>query len=101
MLTETWLTILGMAAVTYAIRASGYLFAGLLPEHGRVAAFFKALPGTVLIALIAPGVFAQGLSEAVAGCAALLAAILTRNLFIVLCVGVVVAFAARRILLIQ
>ena len=53
---EALITILGMAAVTFAIRAGGLLLANRLPATGFVANWLKHVPGAVLASLIAPAV---------------------------------------------
>ena len=66
--------ILVMAAATYAMRAGGYWVMGRVPIAGFVAAWLRALPGPVLIALISPGLLAGGAAEW-AGAGATLAAL--------------------------
>ena len=53
---EALVTILGMASVTYAIRAGGLLLANRLPPGGFVAAWLGHLPGAVLASLVAPAI---------------------------------------------
>jgi len=53
--------ILAAAVVTYALRAGGLLLAEHLPKKGRIKAAMEALPGTILLALIAPGILSYGL----------------------------------------
>ena len=45
---ESLLAILGMAAVTYAIRAGGLLIATRLPSTGFIALWMRNIPGAVL-----------------------------------------------------
>ena len=54
---DALLAILGMAAVTYAIRAGGVALASRLPETGFIATWMPHLPGAVLAALVAHLVF--------------------------------------------
>jgi branched-subunit amino acid transport protein len=102
---EALITILGMAAVTYAIRAAGLLLANRLPTQGFVANWMKHVPGAVLAALVAPAVLAvapgRGLAEAfmpeetVAAATVALIYVGTRNLFAAMAGGVVVVYLMR------
>ena len=62
----TLLVIAAMALVTYATRVTGVLLVRFVPVSGRVAAALEAIPGAVLIALIAPMVLTTGLAETLA-----------------------------------
>lgn len=93
--TEALITILGMAAVTYAIRAGGLLLANRLPTTGFVANWMKHVPGAVLASLIAPAVLAGGVAEAIAAAATALIYIASRNLFAAMVGGVVAVYLAR------
>jgi len=102
---EALITILGMAAVTYAIRAAGLLLANRLPSQGFVANWMKHVPGAVLAALVAPAVFAvaPGRSfadaflpaDTIAAVAVTVVYIATRNLFAAMAGGVLAVFLAR------
>ncbi len=102
---EALITILGMAAVTYAIRAAGLLLANRLPAQGFVANWMKHVPGAVLAALVAPAVFAvapgKSLAEAflpaetIAAAVVVAVYIVSRNLFAAMAGGVLAVFLAR------
>lgn len=92
---EALLVILGMAAVTYAIRAGGLLLANRLPTTGFVASWMKHVPGAVLASLIAPAVLAGGAAEAVAAAATALIYIVSKNLFAAMAGGVLAVYLAR------
>jgi uncharacterized membrane protein len=70
----TFLTILGMAGVTYLTRVTGYWMIARLALKGRLAAALEAVPGSVLIAVIAPTILLQGPAEALAAVVTLLLA---------------------------
>jgi len=97
---ESLITILGMAAITYAIRAGGLLLANRLPTSGFVAAWMRHIPGAVLASLVAPAIASGGIAETL-GAASLGAAVvtltylLTRNLFAAMVGGVLVVYLAR------
>jgi branched-subunit amino acid transport protein len=95
---EALITILGMAAVTFAIRAGGLLLADRLPRTGFVANWMKHLPGAVLASLVAPAVANGGLAEAIAALATLGIYVLSRNLFAAMVGGVLAVFVARLLL---
>ena len=93
--TEALIAILGMALVTFAIKAAGLLLASRLPTQGFAAAWLRHIPGAVLAALIAPAVLNGGPAEAIAAAATALVAILTRNLFAAMATGVLAVYLAR------
>lgn len=92
---EALLAILGMAAVTYAIRAGGFLLANRLPETGFVASWMRHLPGAVLASLVAPAILKGGAAEAIAAAATALIYVLSRNLFAAMAGGVLAVYLAR------
>lgn len=92
---EALLAIVGMAAVTYAIRAGGYLLATRLPESGFIASWMKHLPGAVLAALVANAIIAGGAAEALAAAAVAVLYLVTRNLFAAMAGGVLAVYLAR------
>jgi uncharacterized membrane protein len=95
---EVLLTILGMAAVTFAIRAGGLLLADRLPRTGFVSAWMRHLPGAVLAALVAPAIANGGPAELVATGVTLVAYLVTKNLFLAMIAGVLAVVAARMLL---
>jgi uncharacterized membrane protein len=86
------LTIVGMALVVYATRVSGPWLLSRWLDSRYVKAWLGYLPGTVLVALVAPLVLSSGLAEALAALATLLVAVRTRNVLISMIVGVVVVW---------
>lgn len=92
---EALLAILGMAGVTFAIRAGGLLLANRLPTTGFVASWMKHVPGAVLASLVAPAILAGGAAEAIAAAATALIYIVSRNLFAAMLGGVLAVYLAR------
>ena len=92
---EAVIAILGMAIVTYAIRAGGFLLASRLPTTGFVANWMRHLPGAVLASLIAPAVLAGGAAEAIAAAVTALVYIVSRSLFAAMAGGVIAVYLAR------
>lgn len=92
---EVLVAILGMALVTYAIRAGGLLLADRLPQTGFVAAWLRHLPGAVLASLVAPTVIDGGPAEWAGAALTTLAYLLTRNLFVAMVAGVGTVYLMR------
>lgn len=73
----TLLAIVGMAIGTYLTRIGGLVLVRRFPLRGRLAAGLEAVPGAILIAVIAPTVLATGIAETVA---ALVTVLMARRL---------------------
>jgi uncharacterized membrane protein len=87
-----------MAVVTYATRASGLWLGNRLTVPSRLDAAFAALPGAILVSLVAPAVVAAGVrGMAAAAATALVALRLRGNIVVPMVVGVVVLLALRLI----
>lgn len=89
------LAILGMGAVTYLTRVSGFWLLGRVTPTKRVEAWMQAIPGAVLISLIAPALLASGMVGFIAAAATVLIAARTHKLLPALLAGVVIVAAAR------
>jgi uncharacterized membrane protein len=92
---QTLLAIVGMALVTYALRAGGLWLLGRVTLSGRVEAWFRYVPGTVLISLIAPGVLANGAPGAIAAAATVGVAARTGNALLAMVAGVLTVLITR------
>lgn len=95
MTTEIWWTVLGLGAASYAIRLGGFFLALRLPQSGAWARGLDALPGCLIMALVALMMIKGGVIEWVAGLIALLVAAKTRNLPISMLAGVSVVASLR------
>ncbi len=82
------LAILGMALVTYATRASGLWLMGRVTLSPRVDAWLRYVPGTVLVALVAPGVLDSGLPGVVAALITAAVAVRSGNALLAMAAGV-------------
>ena len=89
------LAIAGAAMVTYALRLGGLLLAGRLPGNGGFRRFMDALPGTILISLVAPNIASAGILGGVAALATALCAWKTRNVLVAMVVGMVIVAVGR------
>ncbi|MCA1598082.1 MAG: AzlD domain-containing protein [Chloroflexi bacterium] len=92
------LAILGMALVTYATRASGLWLMGRVTLSPRVDAWLRYVPGTVLVALVAPGVLDSGLPGVVAALITAAVAVRSGNALLAMAAGVLAILAARILL---
>jgi uncharacterized membrane protein len=92
---DALLAILGMAAVTIAIKAAGLLVAERLPRSGFAAAWLRHIPGAVLAALVAPAILSGRLPEALAAVATAIAFVLTRSLLPAMAAGVLAVYLLR------
>lgn len=92
------LTILGMALVTYATRVGGLWLMGRVTPSPRVDAWLRNIPGAVLVAIVTPAALSNGPADALAAVATALIAVRTRNLLLAITLGVIAAWAFRRLL---
>jgi uncharacterized membrane protein len=95
--TETsLLVIVGMATVTYLTRVSGLWVGDRIRSHPRFDAAIAALPGAILVSLVAPEIVAAGAPGLIAAAATVLVAIRLRgNILAAMVVGVLVVWALR------
>ncbi|HEX2910775.1 MAG TPA: AzlD domain-containing protein [Chloroflexia bacterium] len=94
---ETFVTILGMAIVTYATRVSGYWLMDRFTLSRRVEAWLSYIPGAVLVALVAPGILTGGPAEIIATLFTALIAIRTGNILPAMVVGVITVWLLRNV----
>jgi uncharacterized membrane protein len=93
----TILAIASMAIATYLTRVLGYLLLSGRTVRGRQRAALDALAPAILMAVIAPTVFATGAAETLAAGVAAAAAIFRLPLIAVLIAGVTSVVAFRMI----
>jgi uncharacterized membrane protein len=93
----TFAAIAAMAVATYLTRIAGYWLVRRVSLTGRPAAALEAVPGAVLIALIAPTVLATGPAES--GAALVTILIARRGAMLPAVVGGVAAVALFRLML--
>ncbi len=89
------LAICGMGLATYATRAGGLWLMGRVPLSPRVEAWLRHIPGAILVAIVAPGVFTAGPADFLAAVATVLVAARTRSLLLAMIVGVAAVWALR------
>lgn len=92
------MTIAGMALVTYLTRVSGLYLMNFVTPTPRVEAWLRHIPGAILVAIVAPAVFATSLAQALAALATLLAAMYSKNILVAMIVGIVAVWLLRMLL---
>jgi uncharacterized membrane protein len=98
MIPTSVLVIIGMGAVTYLTRVSGLWLGNRVKPHRRVDAVLAALPGSILVSLIAPDLVAAGIPGVVAAAVTVLAALRWRgNILLPMLLGVLVVWALRMV----
>ena len=90
-----YLLIAAAALATYALRLGGLLLGDRLPKTGRFRTFMDALPGTILLSLVAPGVISSGIAGCVAAMLTGVCAYKTGNVFVSMLLGMATVAAAR------
>lgn len=86
--------IAALGVVGYAMRAGGFLAAGIFDERSTVARFFRLAPGNLFVAFVAAACLEGGWPSLV-GCAAALAAMVaTKREWAALGAGFAAAAAA-------
>ncbi len=94
-MTETWFVILALAAGTFAIRLSGVLIGQRVPRHGALARGLKALPGCLIVSLVAVSLLSGGPREWLAGLLAAGIAVLTGNVPLTMAGGIAAIWLLR------
>ncbi|MFB6195637.1 MAG: AzlD family protein [Haloplanus sp.] len=85
---RTLLVIAAMCLVTYATKASGLWLLTRIDLSERQRAALSALPGGIIVAILAPRLAAGGPPEWAAGAAVILVAHRTDSVLLALAVGV-------------
>ncbi len=93
----TLFAIVLMALATYATRAGGLWLASRFDLSERAGAWLEAIPGAILVSLVAPVVLTGGPAEALAALAVVVVAVRTGSLPAAMVTGVVAVVAFRAI----
>lgn len=93
---QVFATIAFAALVTYSLRLGGLMLASKLPSSGKWKHFMDALPGTILVALIAPGIVSAGLWGGIGTLATAVCAYKTRNVIVSMLLGVAIVALHRQ-----
>lgn len=89
------LVIMGLIAANLIIRLGGLYLGAALPQHGPWARGLKALPGTLITALVTLQLMQGGPAEWAAGAVALIVAMLTRSLPLTMLAGIIAIYLLR------
>ena len=87
--------ILGAAMVTYTLRLGGLLLAERMPRNTAFKSFMDALPGTILVALVVPGIIAAGWIGWAAAMLTAVSAHKTKNVLFSMLVGMAIVAVWR------
>jgi uncharacterized membrane protein len=91
----TLLAIVLMALVTYATRLGGLWLANRFELSERAGEWLDAIPGAILVSLVAPTVLTGGPAEALAAIAVVVVALRTGSLPLAMATGVVAVVLLR------
>jgi uncharacterized membrane protein len=91
-----FLTIGFAAILTYSLRFGGLMLASKLPNSGRWKRFMDALPGTILLSLIAPGIVSAGFWGGIGALATAVCAYKTKNVILSMLLGVAIVALHRQ-----
>ena len=85
----------GAILITYGYRLGGLLLSERLPRAPAFRAFMQALPGTILLSLVAPGILAAGPWGCMAALAIVATAVKTRQTLLAMLAGILVIVIQR------
>jgi branched chain amino acid efflux pump len=91
----TLLAIVLMALATYATRAGGLWLANRFDLSERAGAWLDAIPGAILVSLVAPTVLTGGPAETLAAVAVVVVAVRSGSLPLAMATGVVAVVLLR------
>ena len=91
----TFLLIFIAAILTYGLRIGGLLLSERFPQNGPFQRFMEALPGTILLSLIAPGIVSIGYWGWIAAASTAFCAYKTGNILLSMLVGMAVMIVHR------
>ena len=94
-MTDTWIVIVGLAIGTFAARLGGIVLGQRLPTSGGWARTLNALPGTLIVALVAGQLMQGSWNEWIAGALAAATAFITRSLVLTMAVGIGAVYLLR------
>lgn len=89
---EAFITIVGMAIVTYSTRAGGMWLMRFTSPSARTEQWLQHIPGSVLAAIIAPAVIGHGISGVVAVLVTGVVSLRARNLLLAMASGVITVY---------
>jgi len=96
-MTDAWMVILALTGATFAIRLAGVLLGQRIPTHGHWTRAVTALPGCLIVSLVALSLLSGGPREWAAGAVAAATAIVTRNLPLTMAIGIAAIWLLRHL----
>ena len=98
---NVYMTIFGMAVVTYLTRISGFYISSRMSElRPSLARTLAHIPGTIIVSIIAPQIISGGKPGLIAAAACLAASLVFKNLIAVMATGVVTISILRHFIFI-
>jgi uncharacterized membrane protein len=94
---ESFIVIVGAAIVTYALRFGGLMLASKLPQSGKFKKLMETLPGTILVALVIPGIVSVGFWGVIGALSTAIYTLKYKNIFIAMLIGVTIVAISRNI----
>jgi len=94
-ISTTYLVIFGAAIVTYALRFGGLMLSDKLPKNEKFKQFMETLPGTILVALVIPGILSVGFWGIVAAFSTAFYTLKFKNIFVAMSIGVAIVAISR------
>ena len=94
-MTETWSVILALAVGTFMIRLSGVFVGQQIPKDGAWARGLRALPGCLIVSLVAVSLLSGEPREWSAGVVAIIIAVVTKSLPTTMASGIAAIWLLR------
>ena len=91
-----WVPLGALALITFSLRLSGALLGRRIPTQGAWARTTRALPGCLIVSLVAASLVSGGVREWIAGLVSALVALATRSLPLTMAIGIAAIWALRR-----
>jgi uncharacterized membrane protein len=92
------MAIVAAALITYFLRLGGLLLSEKMPQSHAIKSFMDALPGTILVALVVPGIVGAGWLGWGAALLTALCAYKTNNVLLSMLMGMIIVAAGRAVL---
>lgn len=97
-MSNPWTLILPLALGTFSIRFAGARLGRRIPSHGPWARAVRALPGCLIVSMVAVSLTSGDFREWIAGLAAAFAALITRSLPLAMAAGIAAIWLLRHYL---
>jgi uncharacterized membrane protein len=94
---DVLLVVLGMAAVTYLARAGGLWLMNRVTLSPRLERALRTLPGTVLVAIVAPLVFSGDMAVRIGAAVTVLVSLRVPNVLVAMLAGVATVALVRAV----